>query len=479
MTRELREALDRTLLLMRDELVDYVGDQTLLAALTQTRVLLIGDRQNLTSHAAQSAYVTAALLMARSGHQVVLAAPDVPLQGPQPPLKGTHLLSALMEIGGDLLPGIGYSVYPRGNADLAVVFGDSPARYRTTRIVGVNAHAWLGHLCGGTNLAHWAELRWPIGAMAAGALAATEAFKITMQRLRPFANNLSHFDEFFGFVDHVSLELAPADASKRAALGEFDFISGGAITNASLYALARLPDVVGRARIVEPDTAELSNLNRYMFLRRSLVGSRKTEILKVFAPAGLGLHTIPLHYPGHPMPELGQLAPNVLVGVDDIPVRWQVQAENPNWLGIGATAHWGAMASFHHEGLGCAQCLHPRDEPTAGRIPTAAFISFFSGLMLANYFTRMTAGERIPALEQYTYLAPPRPERPWRSPVALRPECQICKSGPRRAAPRRRPSALGSETGAVDLDPVTSEPSRSELPLPEPYSEVPMRSFGR
>jgi hypothetical protein len=30
----------------------------------------------------------------------------------------------------------------------------------------------------------------------------------------------------------------------------------------------------------------------------------------------------------------------------------------PQWLVVGATSHWSAMAPFHSEGLGCARCLH-------------------------------------------------------------------------------------------------------------------------
>jgi hypothetical protein len=68
----LRQALDRTLLLMRDEIVESAGDDTLLAALTGTRVALIADAANIASHSAQTAFVTAALLMARSGHQALM-----------------------------------------------------------------------------------------------------------------------------------------------------------------------------------------------------------------------------------------------------------------------------------------------------------------------------------------------------------------------------------------------------------------------
>src|SRR6266436_29746 len=122
----LRQALGRTLLLMRDEVKDSVDDDTLLAALTGTRVALIADAANIGSHSAQTAFVTSALLMARSGHQVHLLCPDIPMVGPQPPLAPGELISQLMRTGADLLPGIQFNAgSPEAEIDLVVAFGDS------------------------------------------------------------------------------------------------------------------------------------------------------------------------------------------------------------------------------------------------------------------------------------------------------------------------------------------------------------------
>jgi hypothetical protein len=72
---------------MRDEISAGTPNDALITALTSTDVVIVADAVNLVSHSAQTAYVTAALLMARSGHRVHLLAPDVPLAGAQPPLS--------------------------------------------------------------------------------------------------------------------------------------------------------------------------------------------------------------------------------------------------------------------------------------------------------------------------------------------------------------------------------------------------------
>jgi hypothetical protein len=429
------QSLQRTLLLMRDNLRPEVSDLQLVTALTGTTVALIGDAQNLASHAAQSAYVTAATLAARSGHHVYLAAPDLPLTGAQPPLKGTFLVSGLLEIGKDLIPGVEFSVgVPPHEVDLSVSFGNSGLSVPARRILGVNATAWSAQLRSVRDSEPWLEKDWPCGALAAGALVAAEAFKATMQSLRPFANNEMLFDELFAYTNKLSVELAPTKATKCSILSNFDLISAGAITNAALYVLARLPGVSGAGRVIEPESTDASNLNRYVLLLQSEVGEDKARLLERLSVPQLDLCGIKMRYDGGLIVGAEKLHPNVLVGVDDIAARWKVQEAAPVWLGIGATSHWCAMASFHHSQVACARCLHPRDEAANGPIPTVAFVSFFAGLQLACYFIRAAGGELVPVSEQHAYMSPLQAERIWRTPVDPRVGCPTCPPSVRRRA---------------------------------------------
>jgi hypothetical protein len=426
MNAALREALDRTLLLMRDELVDTAPDELLQAALTETSVALVADAANLVSHSAQSSYITAALLMARSGHKVHLVAPDVPLIGPQPPLQPGGLVSSLLGVGRDLLPGIEFSVeLPYKKIDLEVKFGDSMSKVWAERAISVGATPWSASLQSSGSAARWTDVHWPFGGMAAGALSSVEAFKAAMQKLRPFARNTEHFDARLAGTDSVDFELAPAFAPTPTDLGLFDFVSAGAITNGVLFALARIIGVTGIGRVVDNDLGDLSNLNRYALLLRSMIEGCKASTLASMDLSGLQLKPVPIRYDRQRATTIGPLAPRVLIGVDDIPARWEVQKAMPKWLGIGATTHWSSMASFHVDGLGCAGCLHPTDDKSNAPIPTVAFVSFWAGLLLATYFVRVVGGESLPVDHQYTYLTSLRPELPWYSPVAKRQECPV------------------------------------------------------
>lgn len=434
MNSSLRESLDRTLLLMRDELRADIRDVDLLAALTSIEVLLVGDFENLSSHAAQCAFVTAALLMARSGHRVYLAAPEIPLVGRQPPLKSGTLVTSLLEVGGDLLPGVEFSAVPPAHTvDLCVTIGNSRPCANARHTIALNASAWSAWLGPPHTAARWRERLWPLGSLGAGALAAGEAFKISMHRLRRFARTPINFEKLFALSPEIRFDLARSNAPTATALGDVDFVSGGAITNAALYCLLRIPGVSGGARIIENTSSDCSNLNRYSLLRRSNVFEAKAETLLTLDSGGLNLQAAHVRYDERSALALAPLAPRVLVGVDHIPTRWLVQGMQPRWLGVGATTHWNAMASFHAEDVACARCLHPRDDENDAPIPTIAFVSFWSGLLLTAYLTRSAAGEKLTMGEQHVFLTPLRSESAWWGPVGRRPQCPVCSRASRAA----------------------------------------------
>jgi len=424
----LREALDRTLLLMRDEIDSRASDDVMLNALTSTSIAVIADEHNIATHSAQSAFITTALLAARSGHNVTLIVPNMEMVGHQPPLRSGRLLDRLMEVGNDLLPGVTFSLEPPSvGLDLAIMIGSSSCCVSARRSYRLNASAWTGHLRGADDPMPWGGKEWPLGGMAAGAMAATEAFKIAVRKLSAFARNPKRMVEVFGPSDAVSFSLAPDDTPLQAELGVFDSVSGGAITNAVFFVLLRLPGVRGKGQVIEPEDAGLSNLNRYALLLRSASHSPKAPGLTALASGLIELTPINQRFDEDLIPALsGGLAKNVIVGVDDIPSRWAVQATRPTWLGIGATSHWSAMSSVHTAGSGCAHCLHNEDDPETGTIPTVAFVSFWAGLLTASYFLRHLAGADAPPPKRQVYVTPLRPENPVWSPVPVRVGCPTC-----------------------------------------------------
>src|SRR5207247_4302046 len=236
----------------------------------------------------------------------------------------------------------------------------------------------------------------PFGALASAGLAAGEAYKAAMRRVRGWASGPTAFDAFFAESESAEVALAPPGTpSPTPNLGAFDIVSGGAIAQAVLYALSRIPGANGEARVIEAQASDLTNINRYAFLRRSRVGELKANHLASLDLGRIAITAVPVRYEESTLGQIGQLAPHVLVGVDHVPSRWAVQRARPQWLGIGATGDYLASVTHHAPGLPCALCLHADGSDGPAEIPTAAFVSHWAGLWLASVFLRTVSGDRI------------------------------------------------------------------------------------
>ncbi len=385
----LAEALKRTLLLMRSDLSSSVTDEELIAALVGTTVVISAADDVLQTSSGQSAVVAAAILMARQGHDIFLNIPDAPLIGEQPPLTEGSLVAALTDCGIDLLPGKRFHVgVLTAQADLAVIFGEVPAP-PAAQTIALTASDWSASLSDEPSA--WLAGDWPIGALAAAALAAGEAFKASMRRLRHYAAS-AIFDDFYAPSVAVQASLAPEKTPPTAKLGEFDLISGGAIANAALFVLLRLPQVSGKCRVLDDDTSAMSNLNRNALLRRSRLEVAKVEDLASYSN-GLSIKGVPVRFGSGS--ENFALAETVLVGVDHVPSRWAVQERAAGWIGVGATDRFMVQVSSHVPGQPCAGCTYPYGNDPGADIPTVAFVSFWSGLLLAIELLRQRCGQEI------------------------------------------------------------------------------------
>jgi len=211
-------------------------------------------------------------------------------------------------------------------------------------------------------------------------------------------------------------------------LGEVDIVSAGAITQATLYALLRVPALRMRGRVFDDDVTAATNLNRNMLSVVSDVGSKKA--LLVASRCSPNFKFTPMHQRfSIEESRVQELAPYVLVGVDDIPSRWQVQRCASGVLIVSGTSHFSISSSCHVPGAPCSGCQHPVDDlggPTA--IPTISFISFWAGLAMAVRFIRHAVGAPYLVGRQHLWLTPLRMDQPhaalW-SPVVPIPNCPV------------------------------------------------------
>lgn len=416
------DQLARTVLLMQNDL-GVADDQTVRRALQSPVITLVADAKTIRTFPGQVAVSTSAILAARSGHQVFIDTPDAPLLGDQASLAGKTFHEALDAIGTQIVDSariaIGCSLLP---ADIAFVFGDGNAGIgtRADLIYSVGCSDWAGSLRKWGRQASWSASAWPMGAMAAATLVGAESFKVAGRALLPHAtSNRAHYRELFEPAKEADFQLAPAGTPTVSDLGEFDLISGGAVSNAFLYAMLRLPGIAGRCRVFEGDISEHSNRNRNMLLTPAYVGRPKGDLFRETVP---GINCVPMrrHFTKSDLPSL---ASRVVVGVDDILVRWDLAEARSEWMGVGATTHFGAMASVHYPYAACAACLHPRNEQVEGHTPTVAFVSFMAGLMVAADYIRDLGGAEVRLASHHRFVVPLQMDGAWEDKVVPIPNC--------------------------------------------------------
>lgn len=427
------EQLSRTILLFQTDL--GIADPAIVhRALTAPCISLIAHASVVNTLSGQAAISTAAMLMARSGHSVFIDTPDAPLIGYQPPMSGRTFHEAINSIGDRMIDGVSISVgCPLLPPDIAFVFGQGEAAIGVSakRIVSVGWTDWSAEIAPWPVQARCNSGEWPIGAMGAAVLVASEAAKLAGLSLAKLAASAGHFHELFAPTPAINLRLAPETTPHCSDLGKFDLISAGAVSNAFLYALLRLPYVSGIARTFDKDISDHPNRNRNMLLLPEFVERRKVELFRHFGNDIL-VEAVDRHFAGA---DLAALSDRIAIGVDDIPTRWLLAKRRSRWMGVGATSHFNSMASVHFPRGACAACLHPHDEALAGPTPTIAFVSFLAGLMMAADFLVDIGQASASIVSHHRYLNALRLGNPWDGPVVPIANCRAgCPASQIKAA---------------------------------------------
>jgi hypothetical protein len=372
--------LARTVDLVRSDVYPQANEDDVVAALTGVRMRLVGGEDDLSSDAGQTALVTAAIVAAQSGAELLLDLADVPLLPAQPPLSGERLTDALLALTRELItPG---REHDDGPADLTIAIGTAPAPSDALRLAPTLNGVELAHHSG-RNAIGW-SVGHQLAALFGGIAAGAEAFKVAMRQLR----SAGHVP----LPGNATRELRPVrldvEATTGADLGQVDVISAGAISQGMLFALLRLPGVAAQLRIFDHDCLDWPNLNRYPLGSASMLEEPKAELLKRYATSAIGIQSVNEKF-DDALAERVTLAPLVAVGVDDIPSRWRAQRFAPGTVVVGGTSHFEVVVSEHPPGEPCAGCLYlDDDEPPADvappAIPTVSFVSTFAGVLQAQ-----------------------------------------------------------------------------------------------
>lgn len=417
---ETREALARTTLLVQRDIYPSLSDEVIAAALGTTPVRLTASKDVLATPNGQTAVVTSAILSAQLGVELHLDFEEVQLLAPQPPLRGEGLLESILDLSRDLITPAQIGT----DGEFNIALGMKP--YGAG--VSIAADDWGFDLGTGEPSGNIiGEL--PFGPCLGAVAASAELFRHVMVQLGRKTGSIALMEHPLRGPRPASYRLPPF-GWRRSDLGAVDSISAGALATAALYVLLRVPDLKIRLRLIDGDMGALSNLNRYLLLRRTLIGIPKTDALASYESPLIRLQSEPHRFDEAHEAAITPLAQRVIVGVDDIPSRWRAQAAAPDWVGVAATSHFEIVVSEHTPDSPCSGCLHPQDDPgPADEIPTVSFVSAMSGFLLAYRLVRGAVSGASPS-QTLAYPFNLAGERPvWEGPLAARSDCPVrCKA---------------------------------------------------
>ncbi len=423
------QATQRTARLLDEQFFAGAADRREIAAgLSEFSVLIAADKSNVESRNGQQLIIVTSLLLARMGVNVALDMPEAQLYGVHPPLRGDRLKQGLVELGGDLIPGVlirDGNPQTRPIAELCI--GDSPSANASTHALRVGASDWTMEI-EDAHASHGATVSgtMPFGSCAGAASAAAEVLRVLLpalaERISVSLSADAHRLEVGGKIRLDLRDYFPEFEATGLDLKDFDAISGGAINSSAVYVL-ECCSTTGDVRVFEDDILEMSNLNRYFFSRASEMGIDKIDHLAAAGIPALRVTGQKLRYDQAAAARFSPLAEKVIVGVDHIPSRWLVAEHSPNWLGVGSTQALTALVSSHRPQEACARCQHPVPLEDDGEVATISFVSFWAGLLLAMELLSFADGH--PSSAQTLYCQPFGFDGPllMRTPLAAREDC--------------------------------------------------------
>ena len=173
-------------------------------------------------------------------------------------------------------------------------------------------------------------------------------------------------DITFSVMDYKSGKATKSRALKSVSLGDACLVGAGAIGNGALWALKRVP-IKGTLTLVDPQTLELSNLQRYVLTTRHDEFHPKVALAERWFSGVKGFSLIPKQMTWDEFARQSQWKfDRVAVALDSAKDRIGVQASLPRWI-VNAWTLGSAIGISRHptlEGDACLACLYLPDEVT-------------------------------------------------------------------------------------------------------------------
>jgi hypothetical protein len=199
----------------------------------------------------------------------------------------------------------------------------------------------------------------PFGAGAAACFGAANVFRKIFADQLPRGDLDSRVD--LSMATYVSGAVAESELPERCDLGDAYLVGLGAIGNGAVWALSRVPGLAGVLHLVDHETVDLSNLQRYIMATQDDVDYPKVRFAcALFTQESLNVRTHPKQWGDYVDGRRKRAFERVAVALDTAADRISLQASLPKWIvnawtqdvDLGVSRH-----DFGGEGA-CLACLY-------------------------------------------------------------------------------------------------------------------------
>jgi proteasome lid subunit RPN8/RPN11 len=387
---------DRTKLLIRH--LNFPA-QSILSKLKERRIAIVVDEELLFTHRGQHMLTASVNLLARCCINIdVFLSEDRVTPIIDAPFLHDNLADDLTKLVLGINPDLSFRINPKFHAkyDVALIIGKSTFAKAEYNIF-IDALGWLSYV-GGRESEHFSgDSENPIGPLISASRGSAEVFKallnkVTGRRYKPCSPTI--FSALNYKINQPTWDNPPLP---RVSLNDVLLVGAGAIGNCVAYCLTSLPSASGNLTVIDPERVETTNLNRYVLATITNLRAYKANLIKKRLKEKFDVKSFLRVYQKYPHRREHDL---VVVGVDNVKTRWDVQLDFPRVILNGGMYADSFTISRHDDFLNkpCLGCLYSSYvEMRHAKYPAASFVSMFAGALLVGEILK----EYVSSLREY------------------------------------------------------------------------------
>ncbi len=254
-----------------------------------------------------------------------------------------------------------------------------PDKYSKSQAFYLGSDAWVAKLSN-KNPVGSGNSEVPFAAGASACIAASNIFRVVFAE---FLEDATLDEEFSLSLINLNVDNDNGE-TKELTVEDFSLVGFGAIGNGAVWAFANAPFIKGTINIIEPETLDLSNLQRYVLAEERHIDKPKTEIPEEYNQnSNLKLNLCSKTWAGFLNEKNDWANSTVLISIDNAKDRIGVQGSLPKEIINSYTAD-NLLGISRHHAFGENACVACTYMPTEERKSFALEVAENLGLMNLN-----------------------------------------------------------------------------------------------